>query len=115
MSKTFYDLPAPPPVLLGDWLHQEREKRGLTLAAVAASVGVNLSLVQKWEKGRRLLTASQAAKLARLFEADSAEIEVRRVVQEINHYYGDNPATPKALLILNDLPVGRAVRTRKIR
>jgi len=113
MSKISYRQTAPQPLRLGDWLRHEREARNLTLAAVAEAVEMDLSLVHKIEKGKRYLTERQAARLARLFEADPADIEARRVAEEIHHYYGGNPATPMALQILNDLPMAPANRNAK--
>lgn len=117
VSKTSYRQPAPrPPARLGEWLRQSREARGLTLAVVAEAVGVDLTLVSKVELGQRLLSAEQAAALARFFGADPAETEARRVAEEIRHYYGANPATPQALQILNDSPLGApAAGKRKTR
>ncbi len=59
---------------LGEIIRIEREKRGLLLRHVGASVDVDQALVSKFERGERLPTKDQVKRFATLYQLDENEL-----------------------------------------
>jgi len=89
----------------GEWLRQLREEKELPLRAVAAAAEMDQAHLSKVELGQRLLTADQAAAIARFFKVDATETEARRIAEKFCMDHANNPAAAQALQILNDAPL----------
>jgi len=59
--------------LLGSEIRKLREKKGLTLAALAAEVDIPVSCLEDVENGRRCLGVNTLKKLARVLEVDAGK------------------------------------------
>lgn len=59
---------------LGEIIRAEREKRGLLLRHVGATLDVDTALISKFERGDRLPTKEQVIRLAELYALDENEI-----------------------------------------
>ena len=55
---------------LGDIIRVEREKRGLLLRQVGAALDVDQALISKYERGERIPTKEQVARLAKYYKFD---------------------------------------------
>ncbi len=86
----------------GEWLRQMREERNVPLRVVAAAAEMDQAHLSKAELGQRLLTAQQAAAIARYFKVDAAEMEARRIAEKFRTEYADNPSAAQAIQILHD-------------
>jgi transcriptional regulator with XRE-family HTH domain len=89
----------------GEWLRRLREERKLPLRAVAAAAEMDQAHLSKVELCQRLLTAEQAATLAKFFKVNGTEMEARRIAEKFLMEHADNPAALQALQILNDAPL----------
>lgn len=92
------------PLRFGEWLRRLREERRLPLRAVAAEAEMDQAHLSKAELGQRLLTAEQAAAVAKFFKIDAMEMEARRIVEKFRMEHGDNPAADQAVQILHESP-----------
>jgi HTH-type transcriptional regulator, competence development regulator len=97
-----YKTPAPS---FGEWLRQMRENNELPLRVVAAAAEMDQAHLSKAELGQRLLTANQAAAIAKYFKVDATEMEARRIAEKFRAEHSENPAAAKALEFLNDAPL----------
>src|SRR5215469_12872908 len=84
------------PLRFGEWLRGMREERGLPLRAVAAEAEMDQAHLSKAELGQRLLTAEQAAAVAKFFKIDAMEMEARRIVEKFRMEHANNPAADQA-------------------
>ncbi len=60
--------------------------------------------LSKVELGQRLLTAEQAAAIAKFFALDANEIEARRIVEKFRVEHAHNPAAEQAINMLHEQP-----------
>lgn len=88
----------------GEWLRGLREAKELPLRVVAAAAEMDQAHLSKVELGQRLLTAEQAAAIAKFFGLDANEIEARRIVEKFRLEHADNPAAEQAIHMLHDAP-----------
>jgi transcriptional regulator with XRE-family HTH domain len=100
MSKGPYNLPAPKPVRLGDWLRELREQRGLPLREVAEAADMDLAHLHKIELGQRMPTEEQTTRLATFFKLNEKETQARRIAEKFQHDYAEHPAVKEAIGIL---------------
>lgn len=89
----------------GEWLRQMRENKEVPLRVVAAAAEMDQAHLSKAELGQRLLTADQAAAIAKYFKVDTTEMEARRIAEKFRAEHSENPAAAKALQFLNDGPL----------
>ncbi len=59
----------------GDFIKQEREKRGWTQTDLGAKLGINMTKISRIENNKNLFTQSKLDKLADLFNTDIAVIK----------------------------------------
>jgi HTH-type transcriptional regulator, competence development regulator len=90
------------PLTLGEWLRQIRESKDLPLRVVAAAAEMDQAHLSKAELGQRLLTADQAAAIARFFKIDATEMEARRIAEKFRSEHADNPAALQAVQMLHE-------------
>ena len=88
----------------GEWLRGLREAKELPLRVIAAAAEMDQAHLSKVELGQRLLTAEQAAAIAKFFELDANEIEARRIVEKFRLEHADNPAAEQAIHMLHEDP-----------
>lgn len=88
----------------GEWLRSLREAKELPLRVVAAAAEMDQAHLSKVELGQRLLTAEQAASIAKFFNIDATEIEARRIVERFRIEHADNPAAEQAIHMLHEDP-----------
>jgi transcriptional regulator with XRE-family HTH domain len=88
----------------GEWLRGLREAKELPLRVVAAAAEMDQAHLSKVELGQRLLTAEQAAAIAKFFHLDATEIEARRIVEKFRLEHADNPAAEQAIHMLHEDP-----------
>ena len=88
----------------GEWLRGLREAKDLPLRAVAAAAQMDQAHLSKVELGQRLLTAGQAAAIAKFFALDTNEVEARRIVEKFRLEHADNPAAEQAINMLHEDP-----------
>lgn len=93
-----------PPQRFGEWLRGLREAKELPLRAVAAAAQMDQAHLSKVELGQRLLTAGQAAAIAKFFALDANDIEARRIVEKFRLEHADNPAAEQAINMLHEDP-----------
>lgn len=86
----------------GEWLRQLRERSDLPLREVAAAAHMDQAHLSKAELGQRVLTAEQAAAIAKFFKVDDTEMEARRIAAKFQMEHADNPAAAQALEMLHD-------------
>lgn len=94
--------PPPLPHRFGEWLRSLREAKELPLRVVAAAAEMDQAHLSKAELGQRLLTAEQAAAIAKFFDLDANEFEARRIVEKFRLEHADNPAAGQAIHMLNE-------------
>lgn len=88
----------------GEWLRGLREAKELPLRVVAAAAEMDQAHLSKVELGQRLLTAEQAASIAKFFHLNATEIEARRIVEKFRLEHADNPAAEQAIHMLHEDP-----------
>jgi len=88
----------------GEWLRVMREDRKLPLRAVAAEAEMDQAHLSKAELSQRLLTAEQAAAIARFFKINLTEMEARRIAEKFRMEHADNPAASQAVQLLHETP-----------
>ena len=86
----------------GEWLRQMRENKEVPLRVVAAAAEMDQAHLSKAELGQRLLTAEQAAAIAKYFKVDATEMEAHRIAEKFRTEHAENPAAAQALQFLND-------------
>ena len=59
----------------GDFIKQEREKRGWTQTDLGAKLGINMTKISRIENNKDLFTQSKLEVLAELFEKDIIQIK----------------------------------------
>lgn len=101
-KKAGYSVATP---IFGKWLRKIRENKGVPIRAAAAAAEMDQAHLSKVELGRRVLTKTQAAALARYFGVDSQNMEARRIAEKFRQDFADNPAAEKAVQMLNDGPL----------
>ena len=89
----------------GEWLRQLRKEKEQPLRTVAAAAEMDQAHLSKAELGQRILTADQAADIARFFKVDATQMEARRIAEKFRMDHADNPAAAQPLQILNDAPL----------
>jgi transcriptional regulator with XRE-family HTH domain len=94
----------------GEWLRTLRESKELPLRVVAAAAEMDQAHLSKVELGQRLLTAEQAAAIAKFFELDANEVEARRIVEKFRLEHADNPAAVQAIHMLHEDPAAYGVK-----
>ena len=94
----------------GEWLRGLREAKELPLRVVAAAAEMDQAHLSKVELGQRLLTAEQAAAIAKFFGLDANEIEARRIVEKFRLEHADNPAAEQAIHMLHEDPAAYGVK-----
>jgi transcriptional regulator with XRE-family HTH domain len=94
----------------GEWLRGLREAQELPLRVVAAAAEMDQAHLSKVELGQRLLTAEQAAAIAKFFDIDANEIEARRIVEKFRLEHADNPAAEQAIYMLHEDPAAYGVK-----
>lgn len=94
----------------GEWLRGLREGKELPLRVVAAAAEMDQAHLSKVELGQRLLTAEQAAAIAKFFDLDANEIEARRIVEKFRLEHADNPAAEQAIHMLHEGPAAYGVK-----
>ena len=94
----------------GEWLRGLREGKELPLRVVAAAAEMDQAHLSKVELGQRLLTAEQAAAIAKFFDLDANEIEARRIVEKFRLEHADNPAAEQAIHMLHEDPAAYGVK-----
>lgn len=94
----------------GEWLRGLREAKELPLRVVAAAAEMDQAHLSKVELGQRLLTAEQAAAIAKFFGLDANEIEARRIVEKFRLEHADNPAAEQAIHMLHEDPAVYGVK-----
>ena len=75
----------------GEWLRRLRDAKELTLREVAAAAEMDMTHLSKAERGQRLLTEEQTAKLAQFFQVDPKEAQARRMVEKFREEGEGNP------------------------
>lgn len=90
------------PQRFGEWLRGLREASELPLRVVASAAEMDQAHLSKVELGQRLLTAEQAASIAKFFDVDPNEIEARRIVEKFRIEHADNPAVEQAIHMLHE-------------
>lgn len=98
------------PLRFGEWLRGLREGKELPLRVVAAAAEMDQAHLSKVELGQRLLTAEQAAAIAKFFDVDANEIEARRIVEKFRLEHADNPAAEQAIQMLHEDPAAYGVK-----
>ena len=98
------------PQRFGEWLRSLREAKELPLRVVAAAAEMDQAHLSKVELGQRLLTAEQAAAIAKFFDLDANEIEARRIVEKFRLEHADNPAAEQAIHMLHEDPAAYGVK-----
>ena len=98
------------PQRFGEWLRGLRESKELPLRVVAAAAEMDQAHLSKAELGQRLLTAEQAAAIAKFFDLDANEIEARRIVEKFRLEHADNPAAEQAIHMLHEDPSAYGVK-----
>lgn len=94
----------------GEWLRGLREAKELPLRVIAAAAEMDQAHLSKVELGQRLLTAEQAAAIAKFFDLDANEIEARRIVEKFRLEHADNPAAEQAIHMLHEDPAAYGVK-----
>ena len=90
------------PPTFGEWLRQMREGKELPLRVVAAAAEMDQAHLSKAELGQRLLTAEQAAAIAKFFKVEPNEMEARRIAEKFRTEHADNPAALQAVQMLHE-------------
>ena len=85
---------------LGKWLRELRHARGEPLRVVAASAGIDSTLLSKIELGQRLPTEQQAAAFAAYFGVSAEDMEAKRIAEKFWLENKDNPAAAKAARLI---------------
>lgn len=74
---------------LGEIIRVEREKRGLLLRHVGASIDVDQALISKFERGDRLPTKEQVTRFSKYYELDENDLMAAwladKILLEIRH------------------------------
>lgn len=60
---------------LGDYLKEEREKKGLLMRQLGSLIDVDTSLISKIEKGERIPTLEQVSKLSNVLNINEKELK----------------------------------------
>lgn len=86
----------------GETIRAWRKQRGEPLRIVAAAIDIDSTLLSKIERGERLPTEMQVARLAEYFRVPMAELSARAIADKIILDYGHQEATLQALTIVKE-------------
>ena len=84
----------------GEWLRGLRLARKQPLREVAAVAEMDQAHLSKAELGQRMITVAQARRIARHFGIKEQEMLARRITEKFIQDYREDPAAPKAILML---------------
>ena len=87
---------------LGNSLRHLRQQREETLHQVAVGTDIDSPLLSKIERGERLPTLKQLAKLSAYYGISEEEMKVKYTAQKILKDYGLNQTTYNAILLVNE-------------
>lgn len=87
---------------LGEELRRLRAHSGCPGREVAAAAEIDSALLSKIENGKRLPTQKQLAAIAKFFGAPQAELEARRLAEEMKRQFGDSPQFVAATTLLQE-------------
>lgn len=85
---------------IGEIIKEKRKEKGLSINEVAKHLGVDESLISKFEKGTRKIQPTHIDKLSKLLKIPSSEmksIKIMQLTDEIVNQYKDNPLVKEAL------------------
>ena len=80
------------------------------MRVVAAAAEMDQAHLSKVELGQRLLTAEQAAAIAKFFKIDAKQTEARRIVEKFRIEHANNPAAGEAINMLHEDPAAYGTR-----
>lgn len=86
----------------GEAIRALRRQRGEPLRVVAAGVEVDSTLLSKIERGQRLPTATQIARIAAYFDIPLEELRARVIADRVVFEYGLQEATLQAAQIIRE-------------
>lgn len=83
-------------------LRELREQRGLLLREAAAALQMDQAILSKIERGQRLPTEQQTQDLELFFALPSQKLQALRLKELTLREYGDKPAWPAALVLIQE-------------
>lgn len=78
-------------------ISKARQSNQLLLREVGAAIGLDPSMVSKYEKGERLPTLKQIELLADFFKIDKAQLTIVYLSDKVLHEVGNSPYALQAL------------------
>jgi len=102
MTVTVYAMSEVSAEAFGRWLRTFREKRGQSLRAVGAAVGMDPSALSRIEHAARLPTAEQALVLAQHFGISRRDMQARRIAADFVLKYGTDECAHKAVRLVKE-------------
>ena len=89
-------------ISLGAQLRQLREAADVPARVPAAAAEIESSLLSKIENGKRPVTPSQLAALAKFYGVDLEPLETKRVAEDMRRRYGSHPGFAAAAAIVEE-------------
>lgn len=87
---------------LGEIIRTEREKRGLLLRHVGASLDVDQALVSKFERGERLPTKEQVVRLAKYYSINENDLMAAWLADKILIELRDEKMALRAMKLVEE-------------
>ena len=87
---------------LGEELRALRDQLGRRGWEVAPEAGMDTGLLSKIENGRRFVTQTQLAALAKYFKVPLGPLEAKRVAEEMLRKFGDHPQLAEAAAMVQE-------------
>lgn len=81
----------------GALIHSQRTKKRLPLRKVAAALDIDTSTLSKIEKGDRSATLEMIPIVAKLFDLNYKEIQVRYLIKKLDEEFGKQPFFNEAI------------------
>lgn len=78
---------------VGEYIKEKRKNKNITQLKLAESVGIDVTVVSRIEKGIRKPQSSIIKKLSKALNVEEKELKEHYFADKIYHEYGDKPET----------------------
>ena len=86
----------------GDWIRSLRDEKRVPLRVVAAKIGIDSTLLSKFERGERLPTDVQGEALAGYYSVPKADLQSQLLAARILRDHGSDPSLQDAIVIVRE-------------
>ncbi len=85
---------------IGNYLHNLRKERKMSLRDVADYIGIDVSMLSKIEHGERQLQGHLLSQIAEVYKLSYKEIQMKYLYHKIKDEYGNEPFLKETLEVI---------------